>query len=86
MVEFGFAGLPRIAHGHAYAAGQAALRAATGARDQGMRSLDVRITGPGSGRETAVRSLATAGLEVRSIKDVTPIPHNGCRPAKRRRV
>ncbi|HEY8056744.1 MAG TPA: 30S ribosomal protein S11 [Terriglobales bacterium] len=72
--------------GTPYAAGQAALRAATGARDQGMRSLDVRITGPGSGRETAVRSLATAGLEVRSIKDVTPIPHNGCRPAKRRRV
>ncbi|MGN6591320.1 MAG: 30S ribosomal protein S11 [Terriglobales bacterium] len=72
--------------GTPYAAGQAALRAASGARDQGMRSLDVRITGPGSGRETAIRSLATAGLEVRSIKDVTPIPHNGCRPAKRRRV
>lgn len=72
--------------GTPFAAGQAALRAATGARDSGMRSVDVRVTGPGSGRETAIRSLATAGLEVRSIKDVTPIPHNGCRPAKRRRV
>ncbi len=72
--------------GTPFAAGQAALRAASGARDQGMRAVDVRVTGPGSGRETAIRSLATAGLEVRSIKDVTPIPHNGCRPAKRRRV
>ncbi|HVA65106.1 MAG TPA: 30S ribosomal protein S11 [Terriglobales bacterium] len=72
--------------GTPFAAGQAAARAAGGARDQGMRAVDVRVTGPGSGRETAIRSLATAGLEVRSIKDVTPIPHNGCRPAKRRRV
>src|SRR6185437_6141381 len=71
--------------GTPFAAGQAAIRAA-GARDSGMRSVDVRVTGPGSGRETAIRSLASAGLEVRSIKDVTPIPHNGCRPAKRRRV
>ena len=72
--------------GTPFAAGLAAARAAGGARDQGMRAVDVRVTGPGSGRETAIRSLATAGLEVRSIKDVTPIPHNGCRPAKRRRV
>ncbi|HWG37623.1 MAG TPA: 30S ribosomal protein S11 [Terriglobales bacterium] len=72
--------------GTPFAAGQAAIRAAGGARDSGMRSVDVRVTGPGSGRETAIRSLASAGLEVRSIKDVTPIPHNGCRPAKRRRV
>jgi len=72
--------------GTPFAAGQAAIRAAGGARDSGMRAVDVRVTGPGSGRETAIRSLATAGLEVRSIKDVTPIPHNGCRPAKRRRV
>jgi small subunit ribosomal protein S11 len=72
--------------GTPFAAGQAALRAAAGARDHGMRAVDVRVTGPGSGRETAIRSLATSGLEVRSIKDVTPIPHNGCRPAKRRRV
>lgn len=72
--------------GTPFAAGQAAARAASGAREQGMRSVEVRVTGPGSGRETAIRSLASAGLEVRSIKDVTPIPHNGCRPAKRRRV
>ncbi|TAN24685.1 MAG: 30S ribosomal protein S11 [Acidobacteria bacterium] len=72
--------------GTPFAAGQAALRAATGAREHGVRSVEVRVVGPGSGRETAIRSLATAGLEVRSIKDVTPIPHNGCRPAKRRRV
>jgi len=72
--------------GTPFAAGQAAARAATGARDAGMRTVDVRVTGPGSGRETAIRSLASAGLDVRSIKDVTPIPHNGCRPAKRRRV
>ena len=72
--------------GTPFAAGQAASRAAAGARDQGMRTVDVRVTGPGSGRETAIRSLASAGLDVRSIKDVTPIPHNGCRPAKRRRV
>ncbi len=72
--------------GTPFAAGQAASRAAAGARDQGMRVVEVRVTGPGSGRETAIRSLASAGLEVRSIKDVTPIPHNGCRPAKRRRV
>lgn len=72
--------------GTPFAAGQAAIRAATAARDHGMRSVEVRVKGPGSGRETAIRSLATAGLEVRSIKDVTPIPHNGCRPAKKRRV
>src|SRR6478736_2765480 len=52
----------------------------------GMRSLDVRVKGPGSGRESAIRALQTVGLEVKSIRDVTPIPHNGCRPPKRRRV
>jgi len=51
-----------------------------------MRSLDVRVKGPGSGRESAIRALQTVGLEVKSICDVTPIPHNGCRPPKRRRV
>jgi small subunit ribosomal protein S11 len=51
-----------------------------------MRSVDVRVNGPGSGRESAIRALAAAGLEVRSIRDITPIPHNGCRPPKRRRV
>jgi small subunit ribosomal protein S11 len=72
--------------GTPFAAQQAALRAANAARDHGMRSVDVRVKGPGSGRESAIRALATAGLEVRTIKDVTPIPHNGCRPPKRRRV
>jgi small subunit ribosomal protein S11 len=51
-----------------------------------MRSIDVRVNGPGSGRESAIRALAAAGLDVRAIRDVTPIPHNGCRPPKRRRV
>jgi small subunit ribosomal protein S11 len=60
--------------------------AANQARDHGLRSVDVRVSGPGSGRESAVRALAAAGLDVRSIRDVTPIPHNGCRPPKRRRV
>jgi small subunit ribosomal protein S11 len=72
--------------GTPFAAQQAALRVANAARDHGMRSVEVRVKGPGAGRESAIRALATAGLEVRSIKDVTPIPHNGCRPPKRRRV
>ena len=72
--------------GTPFAAQQAALRAANLARDHGMRTLEVRVKGPGSGRESAIRALATAGLEVKAIKDVTPIPHNGCRPPKRRRV
>jgi small subunit ribosomal protein S11 len=72
--------------GTPFAAQQAASRAAASARDQGMRSVEVRVKGPGAGRESAIRALAVAGLEVRTIKDVTPIPHNGCRPPKRRRV
>ena len=72
--------------GTPFAAQQAAARAASGARDHGMRSVEVRVKGPGSGRESAIRALATAGLEIRNIKDVTPVPHNGCRPPKRRRV
>ncbi len=72
--------------GTPFAAQQAALRVANAARDHGMRNVEVRVKGPGSGRESAIRALATAGLEVRNIKDVTPIPHNGCRPPKRRRV
>ena len=72
--------------GTPFAAQQAAMNAANMARDQGVRSVDVRVSGPGSGRESAVRALAAAGIEVRSIRDVTPIPHNGCRPPKRRRV
>ena len=72
--------------GTPFAAQQAAMNAANMARDHGVRSVDVRVSGPGSGRESAVRALAAAGIEVRSIRDVTPIPHNGCRPPKRRRV
>ncbi len=72
--------------GTPFAAQQAAAGAATAARDHGVRSVDVRVSGPGSGRESAIRALASVGIEVRSIRDVTPMPHNGCRPPKRRRV
>ncbi len=72
--------------GTPFAAQQAAAGAATAARDHGLRSVDVRVSGPGSGRESAIRALASVGIEVRSIRDVTPMPHNGCRPPKRRRV
>ncbi len=69
-----------------FAAQMAAEQAARAAVDQGMRSADVFVKGPGAGREAAIRALQAAGIEVSSIKDVTPIPHNGCRPPKRRRV
>lgn len=69
-----------------FAAQVAAESAAKTALDAGLRKVDVFIKGPGSGREAAIRSLQTAGLEIMSIKDITPIPHNGCRPPKRRRV
>ena len=69
-----------------FAAQSAAETAARGAVDHGMRTVEVYVQGPGSGRESAIRALQTAGLEVNMIKDVTPIPHNGCRPPKRRRV
>ena len=72
--------------GTPFAATQAAIAAGNAAKAVGMRSVEVRVKGPGSGRESAIRALQTAGLEVRSIRDVTPIPHNGCRPPKRRRV
>jgi small subunit ribosomal protein S11 len=73
--------------GTPFAAQQAATAAATSAKDQaGLRSAEVRVKGPGSGRESAIRALQAAGLEIKSIRDVTPIPHNGCRPPKRRRV
>ncbi len=72
--------------GTPFAAQQAAVGAANAAREHGLRSVDVRVSGPGSGRESAIRALATAGIDVRSIRDVTPMPHNGCRPPKRRRV
>src|ERR671915_493116 len=69
-----------------FAAQLAAEKAAKAAMEHGMRKVEVLVRGPGSGRETAIRSLTAAGLEVAGIKDVTPIPHNGCRPKKRRRV
>ena len=69
-----------------FAAQLAAEKAAKAAMEHGMRRVDVLVKGPGSGRETAIRSLQNSGLEVSGIKDVTPIPHNGCRPKKRRRV
>jgi small subunit ribosomal protein S11 len=73
--------------GTPYAAQQAAMTAAGVARDQyGMKSVEVRVKGPGAGRESAVRALASSGLHINAIKDVTPVPHNGCRPPKRRRV
>ena len=73
--------------GTPYAAQQASSAAASVARDQyGMKSVIVRVKGPGSGRESAVRALASSGLHINSLKDVMPIPHNGCRPPKRRRV
>ena len=64
----------------------AAQAAGNAAREHGVRTLDVRVNGPGAGRESSIRALQSAGMEIRSIKDVTPIPHNGCRPPKRRRV
>jgi small subunit ribosomal protein S11 len=72
--------------GTPFAAQQAASVAAGAANESGLRSLDIRVKGPGSGRESAIRALQAAGVEIKSIKDVTPIPHNGCRPPKRRRV
>jgi len=69
-----------------FAAGQAATTSAKEAMDRGMKSVEVRVKGPGSGREAAIRSLQAAGLNITAIRDVTPIPHNGCRPPKRRRV
>ena len=69
-----------------YAAQMAAETAAKAAMEHGLKSVEVYVKGPGAGREAAIRSLQAAGLEVTLIKDVTPIPHNGCRPPKRRRV
>jgi small subunit ribosomal protein S11 len=68
-----------------FAAQTAAEAAARKAMEQGLRKADVEVTGPGSGRETAIRSIQNLGIEVTGIKDVTPVPHNGCRPPKRRR-
>ena len=70
----------------AYAATMAAEKAAQAAMSHGLSSVEVEVKGPGSGRESAIRALAVAGLQITSIKDVTPLPHNGCRPPKRSRV
>ena len=72
--------------GTPYAAQLAARDAAQQAQEHGVRSVDIMVKGPGPGRESAIRAVAAAGLEIKSIRDVTPIPHNGCRPPKRRRV
>ena len=69
-----------------FAAGEVAETAAKKAMEHGLKTVEVFVKGPGSGREAAIRALQTAGLEISSIKDVTPIPHNGCRPPKKRRV
>ena len=69
-----------------YAAGQAAGDCAKVAHDLGLRKVQVYVKGPGSGRESAIRTLQTSGIEVTTIQDITPLPHNGCRPPKRRRV
>jgi small subunit ribosomal protein S11 len=82
----GTSGFKGARKGTPFAAQLAAKDAATKAREAGVRYVDVRVTGPGAGRESAIRSLQTAGLEIKSIKDVTPIPHNGCRVRKKRRV
>lgn len=82
----GTSGFKGARKGTPFASQLAAKEVATRAKDYGIKYVDVRIKGPGAGRESAIRALAAAGLEIRSIKDVTPIPHNGCRPRKRRRV
>lgn len=69
-----------------FAAGQAAETAARVAKDNGVTSVDIHVKGPGPGRESAIRSLQAAGIKITTIRDVTPLPHNGCRPPKRRRV
>lgn len=81
--ELGFKGSRKATP---FAAQQAAEEAARKAMEHGLKTVEVYVKGPGSGREAAIRSLQAAGLEVNMIKDVTPIPHNGCRPPKRRRV
>lgn len=72
--------------GTAYAAQVAAEEAAKKAKEYGLREVEIRIKGPGAGRETTIRAIQNAGLNIKIIRDVTPIPHNGCRPPKRRRV
>lgn len=82
----GTSGFKGARKGTPFAAQLAAKEAALKAKDFGVRYVDVKVKGPGAGRESAIRALQTNGLEIKSIKDVTPIPHNGCRVRKRRRV
>jgi small subunit ribosomal protein S11 len=82
----GTAGFKGSRKGTAYAAQRAAEAATKKGMEHGLRQIDVYVKGPGSGREAAIRSLQAAGLNITSIRDVTPIPHNGCRPPKRRRI
>ncbi|HEY9909743.1 MAG TPA: 30S ribosomal protein S11 [Thermosynechococcaceae cyanobacterium] len=82
----GSSGFKGAKKGTPFAAQTAAENAGRRATDQGMRQVEVMVTGPGAGRETAIRALQGTGLEITLIRDVTPIPHNGCRPPKRRRV
>jgi small subunit ribosomal protein S11 len=82
----GTAGFKGSRKGTAYAAQRAAETAAKKSMEYGLRQVDVYVKGPGSGREAAIRSLQAVGLNITSIRDVTPIPHNGCRPPKRRRI
>jgi small subunit ribosomal protein S11 len=82
----GSSGFKGAKKGTPFAAQTAAEGAGRKAMDQGMRQVEVMVSGPGAGRETAIRALQGAGLEITLIRDVTPIPHNGCRPPKRRRV
>jgi small subunit ribosomal protein S11 len=82
----GSSGFKGAKKGTPFAAQTAADGAARRAMEQGMRQIEVMVSGPGAGRETAIRALQGAGLEITLIRDVTPIPHNGCRPPKRRRV
>jgi small subunit ribosomal protein S11 len=82
----GTVGFKGARKGTPFAAQLAGKEAAVKARDFGVRTVDVKVKGPGAGRESAIRSLQAAGLEIKSIKDVTPIPHNGCRVCRRRRV
>jgi small subunit ribosomal protein S11 len=82
----GSSGFKGAKKGTPFAAQTAAENAARRAIDQGMRQIEVMVSGPGAGRETAIRALQGAGLEITLIRDITPIPHNGCRPPKRRRV
>ncbi|MBE9212525.1 MAG: 30S ribosomal protein S11 [Richelia sp. RM2_1_2] len=82
----GSSGFKGAKKGTPFAAQTAAESAAKRAIDQGMRQIEVMVSGPGAGRETAIRAIQGAGLEITLIRDITPIPHNGCRPPKRRRV